>query len=506
MGEAGSDLRPWPKGGGNPAVVFFIASSLDDREFGTSSAFHVGDGLFVTCRHCLETYEKYAIVSPTGARARVDRIVAWDRSRDIAVFTVDHSPEGLGTLALSDGAIAPGENVTWCGFPECAYREESVRALGQWEIAGWGGLLALDAVTGAGSSGGPVLDVKGRAVGMIFRANFPPKPGDGREPLTEAVSTREIARLVGEGRAALAGGPSGRGALPVEEWVRRERDPWSMIPVQVHRAEWKKDFEGAAAILAERLAGKPGEVRTLALLAELRLKQGDLKAAAAAVDAALEADPGDTRSRFELAEVKRAMKEGISALAAYESCAGTRKPGMNYDELLLVCDAHCWRADLLVVRNRQEDAIAAYRDALAISPWLASEHWRMGDACCRLEDPRSAVACYGRALALRPDRPGVVLRLAVAQMLAGDAMPALETARRAVALDGKSAVASYALGCLAWRVGRVDEARAQLDTLRGLDAGLAERLSAHLDGKEDRPAVFRWSTGGDLRVLPLPDR
>lgn len=501
---AGAQLRPWPDGKGNPAVVVFLASHPGGGEFGTSAAFHVGDGLFVTCDHCLEDYERYEVLARSGDRAAVTRIAAWDPARDIAVVAVDHVPEGVGTLELSDRVLSREEGVAWCGFPAYVYREESFRMLAHWEVEGWGSLLALAGSTGAGTSGGPVVDASGRAVGMIFRSTFAAAPSAGHDPHTHAVSAREISRRVAEARTNLREQGSGRGVLPADEWVLREREPGRRLQSKVHALAWKKDLGGAADLVAKRLAERPRDAEAWALQAEIRRKQGDLGAAERAVDASLAADPGSLRGRFELGEVKLARKQTASALAAFESCARTKRDGWCFEDWILLCDAHSHRANLLMGQGRHGEAIAAYRDALAICPYEADEEWRMGDAHVVLGEARKALACYERSLALRPDYAPVLVRFAIARMQAGEAEGALEAARRAVSLDRSSPTGRFLAGYLSWKAGDVEEARAHEVALASLDGGLAARLAAHLEGLEQRPPSFHFETGGKVVVKPLP--
>jgi tetratricopeptide (TPR) repeat protein len=501
--EAGSDLRPWPKGGGHPAVVFFIASHADDPEFGTNTAFHVGDGLFVTCVHGLDGYERFEVLTASGTRARVDRIAAWDRPRDVAVFTVHPPIEGLATLELDGRAAAPGEVATLCGFPGNTWSEIPFPVHGPWTVAGWGDCLLLDGVAAAGSSGSPIVDREGRALGMLFRSAFLLDPGPDCGPATHAVSSREIARVVAEGRAALE---ASSGFLPIDEWVRTRREDWQGVLDQVHRALSRKGFEVAEEVLRKRMAEHPGEARTLALVARLHRAKGDMEAAAEAVDEALALDRGEFRALFELGKFKEHGGERASAMAAYEQCAGARRPGMTMSDLLLVSDALKLRARLLETAGRWREAVVCYREELRIAPGHACSQRRLGDVLALLDRPRDAIGPYRRALDLRPEHPLTVLRLAIAHSGSGDGKAALETARRASGMHGGSATARYLHGYFAWREGRVDEAREQLEPLRTLDPDLAGRLSAHLEGREERRPTFDYLLDGGLKVRPLAKR
>jgi tetratricopeptide (TPR) repeat protein len=56
-----------------------------------------------------------------------------------------------------------------------------------------------------------------------------------------------------------------------------------------------------------------------------------------------------------------------------------------------------------VVRGRLEEAVSAYRDAVAIAPDRAVPHSALGGVHLRLGEPEAALAAYDAALAIAPD-------------------------------------------------------------------------------------------------------
>ena len=112
-----------------------------------------------------------------------------------------------------------------------------------------------------------------------------------------------------------------------------------------------------------------------------------------------------------------------------------------------------------VVRGRLEEAVSAYRDAVAIAPDRAVPHAALGGVHLRLGEPEAALAAYDAALAIAPDDDPATLGRAQALVVlrrtaeaaatydhladlrdAGErAADAAEAARRALAIEPSEA-------------------------------------------------------------------
>ncbi len=112
-----------------------------------------------------------------------------------------------------------------------------------------------------------------------------------------------------------------------------------------------------------------------------------------------------------------------------------------------------------VVRGRLEEAVSAYREAVAIAPDRAVPHGSLGSVHLRLGEPEAALAAYDAALAIAPDDDPATLGRAQALVVlrrtaeaaatydhladlrdAGDrATDAVEAARRALAIEPSDA-------------------------------------------------------------------
>ena len=137
-----------------------------------------------------------------------------------------------------------------------------------------------------------------------------------------------------------------------------------------------------------------------------------------------------------------------------DMAAKLRSPHYRSQALLKLGNAH---ADL----DDDAKAIAAYREALQLSPPSATFHlhFNLGNACARLAQWADAVAAYEAALRLKPDSAAAVLNFGVALGAKGELARALEQLSRAVVLDSQSAEAHAHLAAVLAKLGKTDEAR-----------------------------------------------
>lgn len=150
------------------------------RRFG-STGVHWRAGLVVTADHTVEVDDDVTVTAPDG-RTLAATVAGRDPAIDLAILRVD-----AGGLPVADVATEP---------PRVGH---IVLAVGRGPRASWGVISALDADGGAlsldltlypGFSGGPLIDVRGRTVGITTS-------GAGRS-LQLAIPAVAVERMVGE--------------------------------------------------------------------------------------------------------------------------------------------------------------------------------------------------------------------------------------------------------------------------------------------------------------------
>ncbi len=158
------------------------AVRLDNGDLrGLGTAFHIGDGYYVTSAHVVENARTIFLDSSDRPLPRIEvprddgltfeaSVVGSDKSSDVALLKAKPTS---AKLEWAQTVPAIGSNVFAIGNP----RGDSARSLSSGVISGLNrfvnggdrqlaGLLQTDAAMNPGNSGGPLLDATGRVVGL----------------------------------------------------------------------------------------------------------------------------------------------------------------------------------------------------------------------------------------------------------------------------------------------------------------------------------------------------
>ena len=166
----------------NPGVVY-IEVLVEEEEtlipLGSGSGFVIDtEGHIITNNHVVEEADAVRITFSDGSVSDDAQVVGQDPYSDLAVIEVDAIPEGLAPLELGDSStLQVGQRVIAIGNPfglEGTMTIGIISALGRTlpaqiiEAAGFSNpeIIQTDAAINPGNSGGPLLDTRGRVVGV----------------------------------------------------------------------------------------------------------------------------------------------------------------------------------------------------------------------------------------------------------------------------------------------------------------------------------------------------
>jgi S1-C subfamily serine protease len=142
---------------------------------GLGSGFLISaDGRIVTAAHVVQVADEVAVRFVTGDVVTA-RIVASDRSADVALIKVDAVPAGIQPLVLGDSdAARVGDQVFVIGAPygiahsltvgHVSGRRTPSQLFGGFEQVE---ILQTDAAINQGNSGGPMFNMRGEAIGIV---------------------------------------------------------------------------------------------------------------------------------------------------------------------------------------------------------------------------------------------------------------------------------------------------------------------------------------------------
>ena len=139
----------------------------------TGSGFPVGGGYVVTNAHVVSGTSSHTIQKPDGSTMRAT-VVLFDPERDVAVLYVP----GYSVAGLTFGSARRGTEGAVIGYPG-GLSEKVVAAVVDGSVAAQGRdiynqnlvtrqIFVLQASVHPGNSGGPLIDMQGHVLGMVF--------------------------------------------------------------------------------------------------------------------------------------------------------------------------------------------------------------------------------------------------------------------------------------------------------------------------------------------------
>jgi tetratricopeptide (TPR) repeat protein len=208
-----------------------------------------------------------------------------------------------------------------------------------------------------------------RTAGALLAAKIPsPK-------ITEALGRIREALPAGSSLSVLAGGRSGQNIVAPQEPAQREsRKGRSTRPLTIdHRPLSATALQRRAAAERRRLDAEQH------FAAALELEESDVGAARAGYIAALNTDSNHLEARINLGRLLHMQGELVAAEAVYRA-ARHASAVLSFNLAILLEDL-----------SREEDAVMAYREALALDPALSDAHFNLSQLHERAERPREAL-------------------------------------------------------------------------------------------------------------------
>jgi len=203
----------------------------DEFVHGQGSGFVIDrQGHIVTNHHVVEGAEEVLVVYADGDEARGE-VIGSDADSDLAVIKADHLPAGVAPLELSDtDQVEVGQAAIAIGNPfglQGTLTTGIVSAVGRTlplgrESSSIGGrfsiprMIQTDAAINPGNSGGPLLDSRGRVIGINTAINAQNGVNSGVGfAVPVSLIRRVVPRLIQEGRYVYPWlGISGRDVTP----------------------------------------------------------------------------------------------------------------------------------------------------------------------------------------------------------------------------------------------------------------------------------------------------
>lgn len=390
-------------------IVFTYDNKGEFLKLG-SGFFISQNGDIITNYHVLQGASSAELKTSDGKTYTIAYIVAEDEQSDIIRLSVNIPSQYVSPLSLNKTIPEVGERIIVYGSPlglENTVSDGIVSAVR--EILDFGKIIQITAPISPGSSGSPVLNMKGEVIGI---ATFQMIEGQN---LNFAIPSERIAslNLVEEEKI-----------FTTEELYEQEGKEKKDSDYTYEAADKafyfidKREYEKALPYLEIAIKTDISSLKAWAYF-QSGYCYGKLNSYAKAIEAykqAVRIDPDDADTYYNLGNVYFALDNHSKAIEVYKQAiridpddAETHyNLGIAYDEV-----------------GFYKDAIEAYKQAIRIDPDDAETHGGLGVTYGKLGFYKDAIEAFKQAIRIDPNYANAHLGLGFSYFLIGDKSSAL---------------------------------------------------------------------------------
>jgi S1-C subfamily serine protease len=346
-----------------PSVVTVNVFNREGKWRGGGTGFFIKEeGLLVTNRHVIDGKVKVLAKLSSGEFFPVEGVLSEDRNGDLVLLTLGIKGRSFPTLSLTDTVIETGQPIIVIGSP---LGHEGTVAKGivseVKDIPNFGKVFQHTAPISKGSSGSPVLNMKGEVIGVVVGYSIV----EG-ESLNFAISFDRVKRLLSDDQAT---------PRELVELVNREEEIWIGLLSNGR-------YEELINYLKMRIKNSPNNAIAhfyLGLAFE-RLSRGN--EAIEAYKGAIRIEPDDSDLYYNLGVSYIRLGNHNEAIKSFKQTVRMKPDdaeallnlGYSYGEL-----------------SRDKEAIKAYEQAIRIKPDFAEAHYNLGEAYLKAKKKKKAI-------------------------------------------------------------------------------------------------------------------
>lgn len=438
-----------------PSIVVILNYDQEGKIRSQGTGFFIDKkGDVVTNYHVLHEASRSEIKTLDGRGYSIKGIVTEDQEGDLIRVSIDIPEERVRPLPISPGLPEVGEKIVVIGTPlglDQTVSDGIVSAIR--EIPGFGKIMQMTAPISPGSSGSPVLNMKGEVVGV---ATFLLLAGQN---LNFAVPGERISKM-----------SAGRGESLAERTEKDRKDQLAQateLYATGLRYVWAGKFEMALPYFVETIKRNPDHARAFFQIGYCLSSMGKRKEAIEPYQKALQLEPQDP-------------------IILNNLCGAYAFSG-RYGEAVKSCqEAIQLKPDLAEAYNnlgwsyhrmgRHQDAIQACKQAIRLQPDLATAHYNLGNGYSALKRYPEAAESYKQAIRIEFDYAEAHLNLGAAYNQMGRYEEAIDSYKRALQLKPLMPEGHLNLGMTYLKTGNRGAAIEEYKVLKDLDPNMGNQL------------------------------
>lgn len=439
-----------------PAVATVVAYDVNNNVANIGTGFFVNKyGHLITNHHVLAGKFGAEIRIADGSTYRIRTVVAESQETDLIKVSVDIPMEKVRWLHVSNEVPPVAQQVVVVGSPMGLEQSVSDGIISSVrEIPGLGTFFQMSAPISPGSSGSPVVNMKGKVVGV---ASFQFLRGQN---LNFAVASKSIRDLKIKASAQ-----------SISEWTFSSSDQKPRLAAELCRkgSSFSINGQDQKALQYFKLATEndPGSTTAWYGLGYCYAGKNSHTEAIAAYKQAIKTNPTNEESHYHIGNYYSKIGRYDEAIESFEQVVALNPEfeaayfnlGMIYNKM-----------------GRYDQGRQAFESVIRINPQAQNAYYNIGVAYTRTGQYDLAVMAYKKAIDIHPEFPEAIFNLGVVYGELGNATDEMSAYKMALRINPDFAPAHFAIGQAYLEQGDKVAALEQYKILRKLDNALAEKL------------------------------
>src|SRR2546423_2310877 len=438
-----------------PSAVAIETFDAKGEKLSRGSGFFIDKDRIVTNRHVIDGAYRAEVHLTSGSNFPVKNVLAVDAEADIALLKVEPPPNLVRALSLERTSPQEGESVVVIGNPfglEGSVTNGIVSAVR--DIPGFGRIIQITAPISPGSSGSPVVNMRGQVIGVATLQIT------GGQSVNFAIPSERISQLQSGALLPLSDLVAASGRNKRAKAVQAFRDGLSFLS--------QDDCEKALPYFEKAVESDSNYAEAWAQSGFCKEKLGRHNEAIEASKRAVSLRPS-AESYFNIGLANYYLKQ-------YRESAEAYRQAIKLDPYN-AADAHY--ALGLVYRDwgKADEEIQAYKQAIRLRPDYTAAYERLGARYLKSKKFNDAIEIFRQLSALKPGDAIAPNNMGEAYFELNRYNEACESFRQSIRLKPDFGKAYYNLGRCMLAMGNRDGALEQYTILTNIDPDWAEKLN-----------------------------
>ena len=439
-----------------PAVATVVAYDVDSNVANIGTGFFVNkSGHLITNYHVLVGKFGAEIKTADGSTYPIKAVVAENQSTDLVKVLVDIPPAKIRWIEVSREMPPVAQRVMVVGSPmglEQSVSDGIVSSVR--EIPGIGVFFQMSAPISPGSSGSPVVNMKGQVVGV---ASFQFVQGQN---LNFAISGKSILDL-----------KSNKSALTLSEWTYRISNQKPKLAGELCRKGFSFSVNGqdqkALQYFKKATEKDPDSTTAWYGLGYCYAGKNSHDDAIQAYKEAIRTDPTNEISHFHLGNYYHKIGRKDEAIESYKKVLSINP---NFEA------AHFNLGIIYSEIGQLIDGKEAFQNVVRINPAATKAYYNIGISYSKLGQYQEAITAYKRAIETNPEFVEAYFNLGLIFGEIGQSSSQMQAFKQAIRINPDFVPAHYAIGRAYLDQGDKAAALDQYKILKKLDEDIANHL------------------------------